>query len=215
VVAGDVYHEGISGLTADDIAFADQLGYVVKLLAIIERFDGEGGEADEVAVRVHPAMVPRNHPLAAVRESFNAVFVQGEAVGDLMFYGRGAGGRPTASAVLGDLVDASVNLRQGSSGSVGLLRKARIRPIDELSSEYYLNLEVSDQPGVLARVAGVFGDHGVSIRSMEQEGLGDDARLVFITHVARERDLQATLHDLRELDVVRSVGSMLRVVGGE
>jgi homoserine dehydrogenase len=117
--------------------------------------------------------------------------------------------------VLGDLIDASANLRQGSSASVGLLRKARIRPIDELSSEYYLNLEVSDQPGVLARVAGVFGEHGVSIRSMEQEGLGDDARLVFITHVARERDLQATLHDLRELDVVRSVGSMLRVVGYE
>jgi homoserine dehydrogenase len=214
VVAGDVYHEGISGLTADDIAYADRLGYRVKLLAIIERFAGEGG-ADEVAVRVHPAMVPENHPLASVRESFNAIFVQGAAVGDLMFYGRGAGGRPTASAVLGDLIDAAANLRQGSSASVGKLAKATIRPIDELSSEYYLNVEVVDRPGVLAKVAGAFGEHGVSIRSMEQEGLGDDARLVFITHVARERDLQATLHDLRGLDVVRNVGSMLRVVGEE
>jgi homoserine dehydrogenase len=215
VVAGDVYHEGISGLTADDIAFADRLGYRVKLLAIIERFAGQDGGPDEVAVRVHPAMVPENHPLASVRESFNAIFVQGAAVGDLMFYGRGAGGRPTASAVLGDLIDAAANLRQGSSASIGSLAKAHIRPIDELSSEYYLNVEVVDRPGVLAKVASAFGEHGVSIRSMEQEGLGDDARLVFITHVARERDLQATLHDLRGLDVVREVGSMLRVVGEE
>ncbi len=209
-----MYHEGIGGLTADDISFADRLGYVVKPVAIVERFDA--GEAEpEVMVRVHPAMVPRSHPLASVRESFNAVFVEGGAVGELMFYGRGAGGRPTASAVLGDLVDAASNLRRGTSASVGALGRARIRHIDELGSEYYLNLEVVDRPGVLARVAGVFGEHAVSIRSMEQEGLGDDARLIFITHLACERDVQATLRDLRELDVVRSVGSVLRVVGEE
>jgi homoserine dehydrogenase len=206
VVAGDVYHEGIAGITAADIAFAKRLGYVVKLLAIVEQVDGE------IGVRVHPAMVPFAHPLASVRESYNAVFVEGEAVGSLMFYGRGAGGSPTASAVLGDLIDAAGNLRKGSSASLGALAKATIRPIDDVSSEYYLNLEVADRPGVLAAVAGVFGKHGVSIRAMEQEGLGDEARLIFITHTAREADVQSTLHDLRELDAVDRVGTLLRVV---
>ena len=206
VVAGDVYHEGISSITLADIAFAKRLGYVVKLLAIAEQQSGE------IGVRVHPAMVPLAHPLASVRDSFNAVFVEGEAVGSLMFYGRGAGGSPTASAVLGDLIDAAGNLRKGSSASLGSLAKARIKPIDDVRSEYYLNLEVADRPGVLAAVAGVFGTHGVSIRAMEQEGLGDEARLIFITHVAREADVQATLHGLRELDAVDRVGTLLRVI---
>jgi homoserine dehydrogenase len=206
VVAGDVYHEGISSITAADIAFAHRLGYVVKLLAIAEQV------GDAIGVRVHPAMVPVAHPLAAVRESYNAVFVEGEAVGNLMFYGRGAGGSPTASAVLGDLIDAANNLKRGSSASIGSLAKAQLSPIDDACSEYYLNLEVADRPGVLAAVAGVFAKHDVSIRSMEQEGLGDEARLIFITHTAREADVQATLHDLRELDVVDRVGTLLRVV---
>ena len=209
VVAGDVYHEGISGVTPADIAFADRLGYVVKLLAIAEAADGE------VAVRVHPAMIPKEHPLAAVRESFNAVFIEGAAVGELMLYGRGAGGRPSASAVLGDLIDAAKNRRRGTSAGIGVLGKARIRPIDELSSQYYLDLEVVDRPGVLAAIASVFGQHGVSIRSMVQEGLGDEARLIFITHTAVEAAMQATLHDLRHLDVVDRVGSLLRVMGPE
>ncbi len=208
VVAGDVYHEGISGLTSSDIDYARKLGYVVKLLAIAEQSADDGS----IGVRVHPAMVPTTHPLASVRESYNAVFVEGEAVGNLMFYGRGAGGMPTASAVLGDLIDAAANLRKGAHASLGSLAKADIRPIDDSSSEYYLNVEVADRPGVLASVAGVFGAHGVSIRAMEQEGLGDGARLVFITHTAVERDLQATLHELRELDSVHRVVSMLRVV---
>ncbi len=207
VVAGDVYHEGISGIDVADIAFAAQLGYTIKLLAICEHFDD-----GSVAVRVHPAMVPDAHPLATVRDSFNAVFVQGEAVGDLMFYGRGAGGFPTASAVLGDVIDAAGNLRGGGAGRIGQMRRAPIRPIDELRSPFYLNLRVADSPGVLAAVANVFGEHEVSIRSMEQEGLGDDARLVFITHSAREADLRATLKDLAALDVVLSVGSVLRVI---
>ena len=206
VVSSDVYHEGISAITAIDIAFAQRLGYVVKLLAIAERVDGA------VGVRVHPAMVPVHHPLASVRESFNAVFVEGEAVGDLMFYGRGAGGAPTASAVLGDLIDAATNLKRGASASVGVLSRDPLRPIDEARCEYYLNLEVADRPGVLAAVAGVFAEHGVSIRSMEQEGLGDEARLIFITHTAREADMQATLRDLRGLDVVDRVGTLLRVI---
>jgi len=207
VVAGDVYHEGISAITEADIAFAGRLGYVVKLLAIAELVDKA-----EVAVRVHPAMVPSSHPLASVRDSFNAVFVEGGAVGDLMFYGRGAGGRPTASAVLGDLIDAAANLDRGGA-VLGDLPRASIRSIDELESAFYLSLDVVDQPGVLATVAAEFGRHDVSIRSMEQEGLGTDARLIFITHPAREADVQATLAALAHLDVVGRVGSLLRVIG--
>jgi homoserine dehydrogenase len=160
-------------------------------------------------------MVPQAHPLASVRDSFNAVFVEGEAVGDLMFYGRGAGGYPTASAVLGDVIDAALNRSRGTAATIGSLGRCRIRPIDELWSPFYLNVEVSDEPGVLAAVAGVFGAHGVSIRSMEQEGLGQDARIIFITHRAREADVRATLRDLADLDVVREIASVLRVVDDE
>jgi homoserine dehydrogenase len=210
VVAGDVYHEGISSLTSADIAVARRLGYVVKLLAIAERV----GDAGDVAVRVHPAMVPVSHPLASVRDSFNAVFVEGDAADSLMFYGRGAGGMPTASAVLGDVIDAAVNLRAGTHGSIGSFTKASIRPIDETTSRYMVGLDVADRPGVLHAVTGVFARHGVSIRTAEQEGMGDDARLVFITHEAREADVQATLKGLRELDVVGRTAGLLRVVNG-
>jgi homoserine dehydrogenase len=211
VVAGDVTNEGIAHITRADIDYAAKMGYVIKLLAIAEQRDGS--EGNEVGVRVHPAMVPAEHPLASVRDSFNAVFVEGAAVGDLMFYGRGAGGFPTASAVLGDLIDAAVNRARGSHASIGVLGKARIRPIDEVETAYYLNIDVFDRPGVLAAVAGVFGAHGVSIRSMEQEGLGDEARLVFITHIAREAAMQATVRDLHHLDAVDRITSVLRVVG--
>jgi homoserine dehydrogenase len=210
VVAGDVYHEGISHITQADIDVAHRLGYVVKLLAIAELDEPSG----EIAVRVHPAMLPVHHPLASVRESFNAVFIEGGAVGSLMFYGRGAGGLPTASAVLGDVIDAAVNLTKGTHGTLGTFAKARIRPIDETSAEYLLGLEVVDRPGVLHAVTGVFADHGVSIRTAEQEGIGEDARLVFVTHEAKESAVQATVHGLRELDVVKHVGGLLRVIGG-
>ncbi|CAB4865493.1 MAG: homoserine dehydrogenase [Actinobacteria bacterium] len=209
VVAGDVYHEGISRVTAADIAVAKRLGYVIKLLGIAER-DRETGE---IAVRVHPAMVPNHHPLASVRESYNAVFIEGDAVGSLMFYGRGAGGNPTASAVLGDVIDAAVNLVKGTHGSIGSFAKAIIRPIDETSSEYLLSMEVADKPGVLHAVTGAFANNGVSIRAAEQEGIGADARLVFITHVAKESDLQATVRQLRDMDVVKQVGGLLRIIG--
>jgi homoserine dehydrogenase len=209
VVAGDVYHEGISGITAANIAMAKRLGYVVKLLGIAERSDSSGA----VAVRVHPAMVPMNHPLASVNGSYNAVFVEGGAVGNLMFYGRGAGGFPTASAVLGDVIDAAANRRAGTFGSIGALQRAEIMPIDETSAQYLLSLDVADQPGVLHAVTGVFARHGVSIRAAEQEGNAPDAKLVFITHEARESAVQATVRELRELDVVRSIGGLLRVIG--
>jgi homoserine dehydrogenase len=209
VVAGDVYHEGISRITAADIAVARRLGYVVKLLGIAERDAASGS----VAVRVHPAMVPVHHPLASVRDSFNAVFVEGGAVGSLMFYGRGAGGFPTASAVLGDVIDAAVNLSKGTHGTIGSFGKAVMAPIDETSSEYLLSLEVTDKPGVLHAVTGIFARHGVSIRAAEQEGIGNDARLVFITHLAKESDVQSTVRELRELDAVHQVGTILRVIG--
>ena len=213
VVAGDVYHEGISQVTQADIAFAQRLGYEIKLLAIAEVFEGATTGDREIGVRVHPAMVPADHPLASVRDSFNAVFVEGAAAGEMMFYGRGAGGRPTASAVLGDLIDASLNRGQASHRRVPGGDVARIRPIDDLDSAYYLNLEVNDSPGVLSQVAGVFGRHEVSIRSMEQEGLGAEARLVFITHQAKERAIQATIEELRSLEVVTGVRSFMRVIG--
>jgi homoserine dehydrogenase len=243
VVSSDVYREGIAHLASADVAFARRLGYEVKLLGVAERADeedtaasagqaeGEAGAvppapeiragarpadvAGPIAVRVHPALVPRTHPLASVRGSFNAVFIEGDATGELMLYGRGAGGLPTASAVLGDVIDAAHNLQRGGGGRVVTRGRARIRPIDELRSQYYVSLDVVDRPGVLAAVAGVFGDHGVSIRSMEQLGLRDEARLVFITHQATERDVQATLSALRQLWAVERIGSLLRVTGGE
>jgi homoserine dehydrogenase len=210
VVAGDVYREGITQIGADDIAAARELGYVVKLLAIAEEHEGS------VGARVHPAMVPLDHPLASVRGSFNAVFIEGEMVGQLMLLGRGAGGVPTASAVLGDLIDAAKNLHAGARGAtIGTLARKRICPIDETASQFYVALDVVDRPGVLAKIAGVFGRHDVSIQSMQQKGQGEGARLIFVTHLAREAALSATIHEVRELDVVGRVGSVLRVVGGE
>ena len=212
VVAGDVYHEGISSITPTDIEMAHRLGYVIKAVAVIE--GDASGDQPEVAVRVHPAMIPADHPLANVNDSFNAVFVEGASVGDLMFYGRGAGGGPTASAVLGDVIDAAVNRAAGTAATVGELTRAHIRPIDDLSCAYYLSLEVIDRPGVLAQVAAVFGAEGVSIKSMEQRGLGDDAEIIFITHESKESAVRATLGALNGLDAVNRVNSLVRVVGG-
>jgi len=213
VVASDVYTEGITAIGASDIAFAHKLGYVVKLLAVAERVSD--GPTPAVAVRVHPAMVPREHPLASVRGAFNAVFVEGDTAGELMVYGRGAGGMATASAVLGDVVAATHHLREETRGRAVRRQRVEVHPISELRTQYYLTLDVKDQPGVLATVAQVFGDHHVSIRSMEQIGLGGGARLVFITHIAREADVQATLASLAELDVVARIGVLLRVIGPE
>jgi len=207
VVGGDVYQEGISRISPSDIAAASHMGHVIKLLAVAEC------DSEEVAVRVHPTMVPEQHPLASVRDSFNAVFLEGSEVGDLMLYGRGAGGGPTASAILGDVISAARNLQQGVSNDVGILSELAIRPIDETASAFYLQLDVEDKPGVLAVVASVFGHHGVSIRSMEQRGQGTTAHLVFITHQAREADVQATLRDLRDLNEVKDIGALIRVIG--
>ncbi|MFN2543546.1 MAG: homoserine dehydrogenase [Actinomycetota bacterium] len=210
VVAGDVYREGITGLSADDIVYAKQLGYVVKLLAIAETQEGD------VSVRVHPAMVPADHPLATVRHSFNAVVIEGQRVGSVMLYGRGAGGDPTATSVVGDLVEAVHNLREGTASHAPVTyQPRRIKPIDEISSQYYILLEVDDRPGVLAAIATAFSEHDVSIKSVWQEGREDQARLVMITHRSSEHSLQACVHALRGLDPVRSVMSVLRVEASE
>lgn len=213
VVADDVHTEGIRKVTPDLIQRATRLGYVIKLLAVVERTRGDDG--DEVAVRVHPTMVPDDHPLASVRDSFNAVFVQGDAVDDLMFYGRGAGGGPTATAVLGDVIDAARNRIRGTCSDVGNLVPAVIRPMDDVTSAYYLDVEVVDRPGVLRSVSEVLEAHGVSVRSMEQTDLPASARLSFITHVAREADVQAVRADLEGLDAVVDAGRLVRVIGDE
>ena len=215
VVAGDVYREGIEAVDVGDIDFAHRLGYEVKLLAIAERVEPVDGGAERIAVRVHPAMVPAEHPLAGVRGPFNAVFVEGESAGELMLYGRGAGGRPTASAVLGDLIEAARSLDAPPPPPAPRHAPVEVSPIDELRTQYYVTVDVVDRPGVLAQVAAAFGAHGVSIRSMEQVGMGEEARLVFITHMAREADLQATLSELGSLEAVERTGGLLRVVGRE
>jgi homoserine dehydrogenase len=209
VVDADVYREGIGAVSAADVAYAAQLGYSVKLLAIAELVDG----GPEVSVRVHPAMVPRTHPLASVRGAFNAVFVEGAVSGELMFYGRGAGGGPTATAMLGDLVDASRNLLAGAPAPAPKRTSTSVRAQEDLRSAFYLSMDVADRPGVLAAVATIFGDHHVSIRAMEQVGLAEEARLIFLTHVAREGDLLATIDALRRLQAVDRVSGVLRVIG--
>jgi homoserine dehydrogenase len=208
VVAGDVYSEGITKVTAADIAIAHRLGYAVKLLAIAELEKSSGS----VSVRVHPAMVPHHHPLASVRDAFNAVVVDGEASGSLMFYGRGAGGDPTASSVLGDVIDAAINLNKGAHATLGVLTKAKLLPMAQTSCEYLIPLEVADKPGVLHAVTGIFANNNVSIRAAEQDGIGSGARLVFLTHMANESAVQACIAQLRNLDVVMHVGALLRVI---
>ncbi len=215
VVATDVYREGIEAIETADIEFAHRLGYEVKLLAVAEQLDPSDDGTPVIVVRVHPAMVPVDHPLATIRGPFNAVFVEGDAAGELMLFGRGAGGRPTASAVLGDVIDAAGSLDAKGGLRFAPRRRAQIRPIGELRAQYYVAIDVIDRPGVLAIVAAKFGQHNVSVRSMEQVGLGDEARLVFITHLVRESDVQATLGELARLDVVRRVGGLIRVVGQE
>jgi homoserine dehydrogenase len=210
VVAGDVYREGIGRVTTEDIEFARRLGYVVKLLAIAELHE------ERVAARVHPAMIPSEHPLAAVREAFNGVFVEGPNVGELMFYGRGAGGEPTATAVVGDLVSVARNLLAGARG-VGCtcFLERTVRPMSEMEGQYYILLRVEDRPGVLAEIASVFGRNDVSIKSVWQEGTGADAQLVFITHRAREGSFQQAVTELGGVRAVEEVRSILRVEAEE
>ena len=209
VVARDVEIEGISKVTPADVAAAHELGYEIKLLAIAEESEGR------ISARVHPAMLPAIHPLAAVRDVFNAVFVEGVEAGELMFFGRGAGGGPTASAVVGDIVEIARNLSTGgrATGCTCYHDRAQMRPPDEARVRYYVVLSVTDQPGVLATVAGVFAAHEISIASVRQEGIGEEASLALITHAGTEGSHNETFAELETLDVVRSIDSRLRVAG--
>src|SRR5690349_16113523 len=211
----DVHREGITEVTAGDIPATTEMDCVVKLLAICEKVVGADG-APAVSVRVHPAMIPRSHPLASVREAFNAVFVEAAAAGELMFYGRGAGGAPTASAVLGDLVTVARNHRQGTRG-VGESAYAdrAVLPMGETRTRYHVAIDVDDRAGVLAAVATAFATHGVSIQTVRQEGRGDDAQLVVVSHEATDAQLSATVEELRGMDIVRDVTSVMRVEGTE
>jgi homoserine dehydrogenase len=210
ITAADVHREGISDVTAADVAGAREMGAVVKLLAICELREGK------VAARVHPAMIPRSHPLAAVRGAYNAVFVESEAAGQLMFYGPGAGGAPTASAVLGDLVTVARHRLNGTRGTGESAYADRaVLPMGETLTRYHVAIDVADRTGVLAAVATTFADHGVSIQTVRQEGRDDDAQLVVVSHTATDAALRATVEALQQMDIVRAVTSVMRVEGGE
>ncbi|WP_431926945.1 homoserine dehydrogenase [Nonomuraea jabiensis] len=212
VTAADVHREGITEITATDVASAKAMGYVIKLLAICAR--SEDGRS--FGVRVHPAMIPRSHPLAGVREAYNAVFVEAESAGQLMFYGKGAGGAPTASAVLGDLVAVARNRLAGTRGpEESTYADLAAHPMGDTVTRCHVALDVADKPGVLARVAELFAKHDVSIQTVRQEGHGDDAQLVIVTHRATDAALSATMEGLRELDIVRAVASVMRVEGDD
>jgi homoserine dehydrogenase len=214
VTAGDVHREGISDVTASDVASAREIDSVVKLLAIAERGPDRSGR-ESIGVRVHPAMIPAGHPLASVGDAYNAVFVEAEAAGQLMFYGRGAGGAPTASAVLGDLVAVARNRLTGARGmGESAYADLRVRPMGETLTRYHVSLDVADKAGVLAGVANAFAGHDVSIQTVRQEGHGDDATLVLVTHTATDAALSETVDQLRRLDAVRAVASVMRVEGG-
>jgi len=208
VTADDVYREGMSSVTLSDIEAARAMGFVIKLLAVAERVD------DGVIVRVHPTMVPRTHPLASVREAFNAVFIEADAAGQMMFYGRGAGGAPTASAVLGDVVAVARNLTSGGRGPrESVYAELPALPVGDAMTRYYINLEVADRPGVLASIAQAFAAEGVSIQVVRQDGHGDDAGLIVRTHRATDGALSRTVDRLRTLDTVKSVLGVMRVEG--
>ncbi|MBB4891303.1 homoserine dehydrogenase [Streptomyces olivoverticillatus] len=206
----DVYREGMTEVTAADFASAKQMGCTIKLLAICER----AADGRSVTARVHPAMIPLGHPLASVREAYNAVFIEAEAAGQLMFYGPGAGGSPTASAVLGDLVAVCRNKLAESTGpGESAYTRLPVSPMGEVVTRYHISLDVADKPGVLAQVATVFAEHGVSIDTVRQQGKDGEAALVVVTHRAADAALSATVEALRKLDTVRGVASIMRVEG--
>ncbi len=206
-----VYCEGISKVTAEDIAFAEHFGYTIKLLAIAKR------QPQGIEARVHPTFVPTRHPLAAVHGVFNAIFVRGDAVGDLMFYGRGAGDLPTGSAVIADLVDVLRNRKRGSHHRVETLwQPMPVEAMEDVRTRYYIRLHAVDKPGVLAQVASNFGAEGVSIESMIQQGRGQDepVPIVFITHEVEERQMRASLARIATLPSIKDIASVIRVEGG-
>ncbi|PRQ12322.1 homoserine dehydrogenase [Corynebacterium sp. 13CS0277] len=209
----DVYCEGISKITAADVEAARAAGYVIKLLAVCERFTDDDG-VEKISAAVHPTLVPRSHPLASVSKSFNAVFVEAEAAGRLMFYGNGAGGNPTASAVLGDLVGAARNrVHGGRAPGESTYANLPIAAFGDTRTRYHVDMEVDDRIGVLSEVAAKFSANGISLSAVRQEESSEGARLVVVTHKARERDLAATVNSINELQAVKSVNSVIRLEG--
>jgi homoserine dehydrogenase len=210
VGSDQVHREGIESVTATDVRHAADLGYVPKLLAVAEE------TAEGVSVRVHPSLIPQRHPLAAVRGAHNAIFVEGPSIGQLLFSGPGAGGEPTSTAVLGDVIDAARELLAGAEVAPRVrFAPGRVRDMAEVETRWYLRLEVVDAPGVLAEIASVFGRHQVSIASVWQEGRGDEATLLLVTHSAAEWRHRKTVADIGDLAVVRQVAATLRVVAEE
>ena len=205
----DVYREGITKITATDVKVAKAMDMVIKLLAITEL-----SASGEISVRVHPALISRTHPLASVRESFNAVFVEAQSAGQMMFYGKGAGGEPTASAVLGDLVAIARHKVLGGIGpKESDYASLKIAPMGETKTRYLIRLNVADKPGVLESVAHVFASQSVSIQTVRQTGAGDKAELIIMTHTSTESALSATVKELGKLPAVTDVASVLRVEG--
>jgi len=207
----DVFREGIRRISPQDIAFARELGFAVKLLAIARDHEGR------IEAHVHPALLPLDHPLAAIRNELNAVFVRGDFAGEVMTVGRGAGGEPTASAVVADLIDVARNRRTGAHGRVGwgALEPRPLRPMEETASPFYLLMQVTDRPGVFARIAAIFGEEGVSIGSIVQKSRGETADIVMVTHTALEAQMRRVLSRIEGLGVLRSVRNVIRVAGGE
>ncbi|AOW94830.1 homoserine dehydrogenase [Rhodococcus sp. WMMA185] len=215
VTAADVYREGITNITAEDLTSARALGCTIKLLSICERVTTHDGE-ERISARVYPALVPLSHPLASVNGAFNAVVVEADNAGRLMFYGQGAGGAPTASAVMGDLVMAARNKVNGGRGPrESKYAKLKISPIGEIPTRYYVSMKVADKAGVLSAVAAEFSEHGVSISTVRQEGAGDCARLVVVTHLAGDSALSETVAALSKKEFVTAVTSVLRLEGTE
>lgn len=211
IASSDVFCEGISQISGRDVAVAKDMGCVIKLLAIAELT-----KDNQISVRVHPTLISRKHPLAAVRLAFNAVFIEAQSAGELMFYGRGAGGEPTASAILGDLIAIARNkIRGGQGHGESDYADLAIAPIGKVKSQYLIRLDVVDRPGVLASVAQLFAANGVSIETVRQTGRGDSAELIVATHYAPESSLKETVKSLADSDVVKSVESVLRIEGSK
>lgn len=210
VTLDDVYVEGITRITPADIKYADELGFIIKLLAIGKEIDGQ------IQTRVHPAFLPKNHPLAAVNDVFNAVFIQGDAVGEIMHFGRGAGQMPTASSVVGDIIEIGRNIKQQTNGRIGCTcyEEKQALSIDSLIAQFYIRMTVTDRPGVLAGIAGVFGNHNVSLATVLQKtNLAGMAELILITHEVKELDLRDSLIVLQEMSIVSAINNVIRLEG--
>lgn len=206
----NVYTEGISKITQDDIQYAKELGYGIKLIAVAKP------SGDKIDVRVHPTMISLKHPLSNVKENYNAVFIEGDAVGQLMFFGQGAGSMPTASAVVGDIIEIARNILSGSVGKLGCtcFYKKQVKPMDDIQTCYFMRIIVTDKPGVLAKIASVFGDNNVSIsKVLQTKTIKNRAEVIFVTHESRESDIQKSISEIEKLDVIEKVASFIRVEG--